>query len=85
MRAPRYIGHDLDDTTQLYIDVHVAVELFHMRYPVYMAVTTPLERTLYQLYLAMKGEREKHIQWHAENDSKAAQNARTAINIDARP
>ena len=84
MRIPRFIGHDLDETTTLYIDVHLALDIFHMRYPVYMAQTTPLERKLYQLYLSLKGEKEKHAQWHAENDSRAAQNAHQAVNPNAR-
>jgi hypothetical protein len=84
MRVPTYIGHDLDETTQLYIDVYVALEILHMRYPDYMRQTSPLERRLYQLFLAMKGQKEKHAQWHAEHDQKASQIAREAVNINAR-
>ena len=85
MHEPRYIGHDLDETTQLYVDIHIAVELFHMRYPVYMAQTTPLERQLYQLYVALKSHKEEHVHWHAENDQKARQVARQAVDVNARP
>ena len=70
---PHYVGHDLDETTQLYVDVHVALEIFHMRYPTYIAQTTPVERQLYNLYLALKSQKEKHLEWHAEHDGKATQ------------
>ena len=85
MRIPRFIGHDLDETTTLYIDTHIALDIFHMRYPVYMALTTPMERKQYQLYLALRGEKEKHAQWHAEHDPKTERVAYEAINRDARP
>ena len=79
---PLHIGHDLDETTQLYIDVHIAVDCLHMRYPDYIRQTSVVERRLYQLYLALKGQKDKHAQWHAEHDSAAKQIAERAIRPD---
>lgn len=85
LRVPTYIGHDLDESSRLYVDLYIAIECFHMLYPEYMRRTTARERQLYQLFLALKGAKEKHAQWHAEHDRKATQLAREAIDINARP
>lgn len=80
MRTPRHVGHDLDETSALYIDMHVALECLHMRYPEYIAQTTPRERQAYQLYLALKAAKEAHYQEHAEQDAESRRLAESAIN-----
>ena len=80
MRTPRHVGHDLDETSGLYVDVHVALECLHMRYPEYIAQTTPRERQLYQLYLALKAAKEEHYHDHAEEAAESQRLANEAIN-----
>ncbi len=61
MRLPRAGGgDDLDQHTQLYIDVHIALECLHITYPEYIQKTTSDERLLYGLYLALKAEKDTH-------------------------
>ena len=79
IRTPRYIGHDLDETSALYVDLHWALECLHMRYPDYMAQTTIHERQLYQLYLALKAAKEQQSQEHAEQSMEAERSARDAV------
>lgn len=50
-----------------------------MRYPLYMQQTTPQERMLYRLYLALKSAKEEHAQMHAEQEAEAERNANDAI------
>lgn len=84
MRIPKYVGHELDETTQLYIDVHIALECLHMRYPEYIRQTTPRERQLYQLYLAMKSLKDTHIQEHAEAAAETERLSMEAIDPSVR-
>ena len=84
MRSPRHVGHELDEASALYVDVHIALECLHMRYPVYVAQTTPRERQLYQLYLALKSAKEQHAYEHAEESAQQERYARDAIMIPGR-
>lgn len=59
---------DLERNTPLYIDVSIAWEL-GMRYPDYIAKTTPQERLLYQLFLALRSAKEE--QAHAKMQADA--------------
>lgn len=77
--TPRWRGHDLDETTPLYIDLHIALEVLHMPYPLYMQRTTPQERTMYRLYLALKSAKDDHARWHAEQEAETERDAMDAI------
>lgn len=71
MRLPRAGGGgDLDQNTQVYIDVHIALELLHMRYPAYIQQTTQDERTLYQLFIALKGLKEEAATRRAQMEAE---------------
>ena len=56
-----------------------------MRYPTYRALTSPAERQLYQMYLALKGCKEKHIQWHHESERSIQKDFRHAVDPSTRP
>jgi hypothetical protein len=64
MHVPRAIGSDLDETTQLYVDLYIAVDCLHMRYQDYMAQVPAEERTLYTLYANLKALKERRaMEW----------------------
>ena len=50
-----------------------------MTYPIYMQLTTPQERTMYRLYLALKSAKEQHAHWHAEQEAEFERLANDAI------
>ena len=41
-----------------------------MPYRQYSQCTTPQERTMYRLYLALKSAKEQHVHWHAEQEAE---------------
>ncbi|HEY5868955.1 MAG TPA: hypothetical protein VI542_25910 [Candidatus Tectomicrobia bacterium] len=65
--------------------MYIALECLHMRYPTYRALTSPAERQLYQMYLALKGCKEKHIQWHHESERAIHKDYMHAIDPNTRP
>lgn len=76
---PRPALHDLDTHTPLYVDCHIALELLHMRYPDYTARTTPVERLLYRLYLALKGAKDHHAMERSQQEAEMQRNALRAV------
>ena len=71
MRAPKAgSGGELSLHTQTYLDVHIALECFHMRYPEYVRETTQSERELYGYYLALKAEKERHAMETADQQAR---------------
>ena len=50
-----------------------------MTYPAYMQHTTPQERILYRLYLALKSAKDTHAQYHAQMEADAERDATAAI------
>ena len=71
MRLPRAGGGgDLDQNTTLYIDLYVCLELLHLRYPEYIAQTNCEERSLYQLYISLKGLKESEVMERAQREAE---------------
>lgn len=60
--------HPLEQATFLYGDVYIAVRVFGMRYPVYLAETTPDERHLYRLFLVLEQQKERYAQKKHQED-----------------
>lgn len=70
-------GHPLETDTELYSDIMLAVRVLGMRYPVYMAETTSLERWMYRMFLALERAKELHRQERVQRFRDAAQQAHT--------
>lgn len=62
---------DLERNTPLYIDVSIAWEL-GMRYPDYITKTTPQERLLYQLFLALRNAKEEYAHTKTQAEAEIA-------------
>jgi len=81
MQAPRPGGSDeLAQTTQLYLDTHIALEYFHCSYQVYIERTPRLERLLYQLFVMLKNAKESYAQEEAERQAEMDREAQAMIN-----
>lgn len=86
MCKPRPSAHDLDHHAPVYIDCYVALDLLHMRYPAYIAATTPQERLLYRLYAALKSAKEQHVMERMQQESDAQRMATQAtVPLHGRP
>jgi hypothetical protein len=76
MQEPRPGGSDdYTQTTELYLDVHVALEYLHCSYTDYIQQVPAMERTLYRLYLLFKNAREEHAQEQAQEQAEAQRDA----------
>ena len=70
MRAPKPgAGGELAQHTQVYLDVHIALECLHMRYPEYIRLTSREERELYSYYLGLKGLKEEDATKRAQTQA----------------
>lgn len=76
---PRAELHDLDVTTPLYVDCYVALEIFHMRYVEYIQRVPRPERLLYQVFLGMKGLKEKRAQDRQKEEAEMQRMANDAM------
>jgi len=76
MQEPRPGGSDpYRQTTQLYLDVHVALEYLHCTYSEYVLRVPMAERLLYQYYLMLKAAKEEHAYEEQQREMEAAQAA----------
>ena len=80
MQEPRPGGADeYSQTTELYLDVHVALEYLHCTYGEYIQRVPALERTLYRLYLLFKNAREEHAREQMEQQAEAQREAQRVM------
>ena len=80
MRVPKWAGGgDLDETTQLYLDTHIALTYFHMRLPEYVEKVPQLERLLYQFYLMLSGAKETHAQKRSQQQADEERDVREMV------
>ena len=77
--TPKAVSSDLDSNTPLYIDCYVALRVLGMRYPEYIRITTPQERILYQLFLAMESAKEERAHKRAQQEAEDERLAQAAI------
>ena len=67
LRAPKpEMGGELGTHTQTYLDVYIALDCLHMRYPDYIRQTNSEERTLYALFLMLRNKKEEQAMKEAE-------------------
>lgn len=71
LRQPSVALDDLDTNTPLYADCYVALRILGMRYPDYMHATTPKERALYHLFLALESLKEQRMYEKMQTDAAA--------------
>jgi hypothetical protein len=75
--------HPLERQTELYGDVFIAVRIFGMRYPEYMAQTTRHERYLYRLFLVLEAKKEEFAREQMEAEMEQERhNARLEASLD---
>ena len=79
MCMPHLELHDLDATTPTYVDCYVALEVFHLSYPEYIRRIPRTERLFYQVFLAMKGLKEKRAQDRQKEESDMERMANEAV------
>ena len=76
MQEPRSgTSDDLTQTSQLYLDTYVALELLHCSYSEYIRRVPRRERLLHQLYVMLKSAKEEHAQEQAELEAEAQREA----------
>lgn len=77
LNLPQLELSDLDRNAPTYVDAYLAVEVFGMRYPDYVALVPRTERLFYQILLALKGAKEKRAMERAQAgaDAERAANA----------
>lgn len=71
---------ELAQTTQLYLDTHIALEYFHCSYQQYIEQTPQKERLLYQLFVMLKNAKEQYAQEQAEAQAEADREAQAMTN-----
>lgn len=80
MRTPKAGGGgELSLHTQTYLDVYIALECFHMRYPDYIKQTTQSERELYAYYLGLKAAKEEYAMQQTQRDHDRAQSPQSGF------
>jgi hypothetical protein len=70
---------DLAQTTQLYVDIYVALELLHCSYDTYIQTVPRRERLMNQLYVMLKSAKETHAQEDMERQSAMDREAQKAM------
>mgnify|MGYP001609523692 CR=1 FL=1 len=79
LRQPRALSiTDLDHHTVLYADIYIALRVFGIRYPAYIQRTTPSERELYQMFLALEAAKEARVLERQEQQMQMERQAREA-------
>lgn len=81
MQQPRQGGsEELAQTTQVYFDIHIALEYFHCSYQAYMEKTPKLERLMYQFFVMLKSAKESYAQEDMERQAEADREAQAMTN-----
>lgn len=61
---------DLAQTTQVFLDTYVALELLHCSYGEYIQRVPRMERLLHQHYVMLKSAKEQHAQEAMEREAE---------------
>ena len=71
--------HPLEHDTLFYHNVYIALRVLRMRYPVYMRTTTPAERRMYRLFMALEMAKENHSEQKRQARMDAERKAQAAV------
>ena len=80
MQEPRGGGiDDLAQTTPLYLDMYVALELLHCSYDEYIQRVPRLERVLHQYYVMLKSAKEQFAHDEMQRQADAEREAQAGM------